>query len=129
MHSSALALLEKGGDTNCSASADHRLINFETRPAAQHAKSRRGMVTWGRRNLDIEIVSGDRFNASLVDRAVEIDGGEGVSYQALIKKGSGFLVQGHYKGELVSNGLFVYNNKTCHLISANILEENFTLNR
>ena len=93
------------------------------------AKSRRGMVAWGRRNLDIEIVSGDRFNASLVDRAVEIYGGEGVSYQALIKKGSGFLVQGHYKGELVSNGLFVYNNKTCHLISANILEENFTLNR
>ena len=27
-------------------------------------------------------------------------------------------MQGHYKGELVSNGLFVHNNKTCHLISA-----------
>ena len=129
MHSSALALLEKGGDTNCSASADHRPINFETRPAAQHAKSRRGMVAWGRRNLDIEIVSGDRLNASLVDWAVEIYGSEGVSYETLIKKGNGFLMQGHYKGELVFNGLIVNNNKTCHLISANIREENITLNR
>lgn len=56
-------------------------------------------------------------------------GVKGVSYEALIKKGNGFLVQDHYKGELVSNGLFVYNNKTCHLISANIREENITLNR
>jgi len=93
------------------------------------AKRRRGVVAWGRRNLDIEIVSGDRLNASLVDWAVEIYGGEGVSYEVLIKKGNGFLVQGHYKGELVFNGLFVHNNKTCHLISANIREENITLNR
>jgi hypothetical protein len=99
------------------------------------AKSRRGIVAWGRRNLDIEIVSGDRLNASLVDWAVEIYGGEGVSYEALIKKGNGFLMQGHYKGQLVFNGLIVNNNnnnnnnKTCHLISANIREENITLNR
>jgi len=46
------------------------------------AKSRRGIVAWGRRNLDIEIVSGDRLNASLVDWAVEIYGGEGISYEA-----------------------------------------------
>ncbi|MFT4815396.1 MAG: hypothetical protein ACI80L_000724 [Pseudohongiellaceae bacterium] len=81
-------------------------------------KSCRGMVAWGRRNLDIKIVSGDRFDASLVDQAGEIYPGERVTYAALIKKGNGFLVQGHYKGELVSNGLFVHNNKTCHLISA-----------
>jgi hypothetical protein len=81
-------------------------------------KNCRGLVAWGRRNLDIKIVSGDRFDASLVDQAGEIYAGDRVTYDALIKKGNGFLVQGHYKGELVSNGLFVHNNKTCHLISA-----------
>ena len=29
-------LLEKGGDTNCAASANSRFVNFETPPAAQH---------------------------------------------------------------------------------------------
>ena len=28
------------------------------------------------------------------------------------------MIQGCYKGELVSNGLFAHNNKTCQLISA-----------
>jgi len=81
-------------------------------------KSCRGMVAWGRRNLDIKIVSGDCFDASLVDQAGETYASDRVTYEALIKKGNGFLVQGHYKGELVSNGLFVHNNKTCHLIFA-----------
>ena len=81
-------------------------------------KSCRGMVAWGRRNLELEIVSGDRFDVSLVDQAGEILAGDRVTYEALIKKGNGFLVQGRYKGKLVSNGLFVHNNKTCHLISA-----------
>lgn len=76
------------------------------------------MIAWSRKNLDIENVSGNRFKASLVYRAGEIYRGDGVSYEALIKKGNGFLVQDHYKGELVSNGLFVHNNKTCHRISA-----------
>jgi hypothetical protein len=69
-------------------------------------------------NLDIEIVSGDHFDESLVDQVGEICPGDKVAYDALIKKGNGFLVQGCYKGELVSNGLFAHNNKTCQLISA-----------
>tara|TARA_B110000483_G_scaffold118943_1_gene143741 strand:- start:138 stop:437 length:300 start_codon:yes stop_codon:yes gene_type:complete len=35
----------------------------------------------------------------------------------LIKKGNGFLLQSHHKGELFSNGLFAQNKKTCRLIS------------
>ena len=80
-------------------------------------KSCRDMVAWGRRNLEMEIVSGDHFDVSLGDQAREIYASDRVTYEALIKKGNGFLVQGRYKGELVSNGLFVHNNKTCHLIS------------
>lgn len=80
-------------------------------------KSCRGMVAWGRRNLEMEIVSGDRFDGSRGDQAGEIYAGDRTIYEALIKKGNGFLVQACYKGELVSSGLFVHNNKTCHLVS------------
>ncbi|PCI73349.1 MAG: hypothetical protein COB20_16310 [SAR86 cluster bacterium] len=81
-------------------------------------KNCRGLVEWGRRNLELEIVSGDCFDVSLGDQVEKIYAGDKIAYDALIKKGNGFLVQGRYKGELVSNGLFVHNNKTCHLISA-----------
>ena len=81
-------------------------------------KSCRGMVEWGRRNLELEIVSGDRFDASLGEQVGEIYACDWATYEAPIKNGNGFLIQALYKGELVSNGLFVHNNKTCHLISA-----------
>lgn len=80
-------------------------------------KSCRALVDWGRKNLDIEVVSGERFDDSLGDQLEEICAGDRTVYEALIKKGNGFLVQARYKGELVSNGLFVHNNKTCHLVS------------
>ena len=81
-------------------------------------KSCRGMVAWGRKNLDIEFVSGDRLEVSLGDQAGEIYSGDRIAYEAMIKQGNGFLLAGRYKGELVANGLFVHNNKTCHLIFA-----------
>ena len=81
-------------------------------------KTCRGLVAWGRRNLVTDIVSGSRFDASLVEQVGGIYAGDRIAYEAMIKKGNGFLVQSRYKGELVSNGLFVHNNKTCHLISA-----------
>ena len=52
----------KKGDTNCVASVDNWLVNFETGPATQHGESCRGMVVWGSRNSEIKIVSGDRFD-------------------------------------------------------------------
>lgn len=81
-------------------------------------KSCRGLVEWGRRNLDLEIVSGEAFDVSLGDQAGEIYAGDRLTFETLIKKGNGFLVQGRYNNELVSSGLFVHNNNTCHLISA-----------
>lgn len=82
------------------------------------AKSCRGMVEWGRRNLDLEFLRGDDIDASLGDQAREFCAGDRQVYEALIKKGNGFLIQADHKGELVSSGLFVHNNQTCHLVSA-----------
>jgi len=81
-------------------------------------KSCRGLVEWGRRNLDVEIVNGEHLDVSLAEHAAAICVGDRSAYAALIKKGNGFLLQGRYKGELVSSGLFVHNRQTCHLISA-----------
>ena len=81
-------------------------------------KSYRGLVAWGRKNLEIEILSGNRFDDPLGDQAGEVYGGDRTAYEALIKIGNGFLVQDRYKGELVSNGLFFHSNKTCYLVSA-----------
>ena len=52
------------------------------------------MITWRRKNLDIKIVSGDLFDASLDDQAGEICAGDRIGYDALIKKGNSFMVQG-----------------------------------
>lgn len=86
-------------------------------------KSCRGMVEWGRRNLEIEVISGDKFDGPLGGyataigkRSAPIENDE--TYEALIKKGNGFLVQGQCKGQLVSSSLFVHNNKTCHFVFA-----------
>lgn len=81
-------------------------------------KSCRGLVEWGRRNLKLESVSGESLDASLGEHAGAIYAGDRLTYEALIKKGNGFLLQARYNRELVSSGLFVHNNKTCHLISA-----------
>ncbi len=87
-------------------------------------KSCRGMVAWGRRNLEIEVISGDRFDYSQGEYAAAINTGsvpfenDKLTYAALIEKGNGFLVQGRYRGELVSSSLFVHNSKTCHYVFA-----------
>ena len=64
-----------------------------------------GMDAW-EKNVGIKVVSGNRFDASLVDQARETCAGNRVAYDGLIKKGNGFLLQSHHKGGLVSNGLF-----------------------
>jgi hypothetical protein len=77
-------------------------------------KSCKGLVEWGRRNLDFEFVGGDRFETALGDH---VGVGDGLALEALLRQGKGFLLQARYKGDLVSSGLFVHNNQTCHLIS------------
>lgn len=81
-------------------------------------KSCRGMVEWGKRNLEIETVSDEAFKSSLGNIA-----SDKISYEALIKNGNGFLLQARYKDSLVSSGLFAQNNKTCHLIFAEKLAD------
>ncbi len=81
-------------------------------------KSCRAMVEWGIRNLDIEVISGEQFGVALGEQAETIAASDRLACEALNKTGNGFLVQGRLKGELVSNGLFVHNRKTCHLVWA-----------
>lgn len=81
-------------------------------------KTCRGMVEWGRRNLDIQMISGDAFDASIANHAAEIYADDRLACESLIRQGNGFLLQGRYNDELVSSGLFVHNNKTCHLVCA-----------
>ena len=52
------------------------------------------MNSWRRKNLDIEIVSGDLFDASLDGQAGGICAGDRIGYDELIKKGNSFMVQG-----------------------------------
>lgn len=100
-----------------------QIIDLSTSQRELHrsmTKSCRGMVEWGKRNLVLEMISGDTFDASLIDRSTAITADDRLSYEALIKTGYGFELQARYNNELVSSGLFVHNNKTCHLISAEI---------
>ncbi|MDG2337229.1 MAG: hypothetical protein P8N94_04470 [Gammaproteobacteria bacterium] len=88
------------------------------------SKSCRGMVEWGRRHLDIEIVHGDCFDASTNEHFVSINlekvftENNKFIYESLVKRGNGFLVQGRYRNELVARSLFVHNNKTSHQVFA-----------
>jgi hypothetical protein len=84
------------------------------------AKSCRGWVEWGRRNLEIDVISGESFESSVLQHAEALSinkdsfSDDRMTYAALIAQGNGFLVQGRYKGELVSSSLFVHTEKTCH---------------
>lgn len=111
-------LLEKGAIPIVQKTQVIDLSNSKRDLYRSMTKSCRGMVEWGRRNLEIEFVSDEDFGASLIDHAGAIYAGDRSSYEALIKKGNGFLLQARYNDALVSSGLFVHNNNTCHLMSA-----------
>lgn len=120
-------LLEKGAMPVVQQAQVVDLSHSERELYRSLSKSCRGMVEWGRRNLEVEVISGDRFDVSNGEYAAAIDScdrqfeSDKLTYEALIKKGHGFLVQGRHKGELVSNGLFVHNNMTCHHVFVNNL--------
>lgn len=111
-------LLEKGAVPMVQQAQIIDLSNSERDLHRSMTKSCRGMVEWGRRNLDIDVVSSEAFDVSPVDHIGAIYADGKLSYEALIKKGNGFVLQARYNGELVSSGLFVHNNTTCHLVSA-----------
>jgi len=88
------------------------------------SKSCRGMVEWGRRHLDIEIVHGDCFDVSTNEHSVSSNlekvftYNDKFIYESFVKRGNGFLVQGRYRNELAASSLFVHNKKTCHQVFA-----------
>ncbi len=90
-------------------------------------KSCRGLVEWGRRNLDIEVLGDEDFDASIIEHAEDIVAASGSSandrlaYKTLMEQGDGFMVQGKYKGEIVSSSLFLHTDKTCHYLFADRL--------
>ena len=120
-------LLEKGGTPIVQQAQVIDLSISERELYRSLSKSCRGMVEWGRRNLEVEVISGDRFDVFHGEHAAAINKdsvsfeNDKHSYEALIKKGNGFLVQGRHKGELVSSSLFIHNSKTCHYVFADKL--------
>lgn len=98
------------------------------------AKSCRRGVEWGRRNLEIEIVSGRNFyeldldytNAMQANTRIglaKLDTPSRLAYEKLIQQGNGFLVQARYKDKLVASSLFVHTDRICHFVLADVFAE------
>lgn len=94
---------------------------------------RRG-IEWGRRNLEIEIVSGRSLDKLKLDYTNTMQPNTRVglaksdipgrlAYEKLVQQGNAFLVQGRYKDKLVSSSLFVHTDRTCHFVFADIFAE------
>ena len=98
------------------------------------ARSSRRRIEWGRRNFEIEIVSGrnlekltlDYTNAMQVNRRIglaKLDGAARLAYEKLIQQGNGFLVHASYKDELIASSLFVHTDRICHFVLADVFTE------
>lgn len=114
-------LLEKGATPIVQKAQVVDLTLSEREMQRNMTKSCRAMVEWGRRNLEIEIIGGDQFDLSLGSYAGAINADKAQSFETMIKKGNGFLVQASYKNDIVSSSLFVHNSKTCHFVFADDL--------
>ncbi|PCJ18095.1 MAG: hypothetical protein COA96_17120 [SAR86 cluster bacterium] len=93
------------------------------------AKSCRGLVEWGRRNLEIEVVTEPQFEKREETQGTQWQSSAAanstnparLAYEKLINEGNGFLVQGRYKGKLVSSSLFVHTDRTCNYVFGDVL--------
>ena len=94
------------------------------------AKKCRGLVEWGRRNLQIEIVTEPSFEDWRADKVVNESNRSQSSfcdaparnvYEKLVSQGNGFLVKGSFEDRLVSSSLFVHTGRTCHYVCGDIL--------
>ena len=92
------------------------------------SKSYRGLIHWGRRNLQLKTLSASNIELS---RGESTDGflqsalnlasqrfENCLGYEALLRKGNAFLVRANYQGDAIANALFVHNHKTCHYLTA-----------
>ncbi|MCG8412950.1 MAG: hypothetical protein MI746_01915 [Pseudomonadales bacterium] len=121
-------LLEKGAIPTVQ---QIQLIDLE-QPLAQLKsqihESYREAIEWGNQHLSIKIIQ----------RGLEEDGFGGTeSYSSsydeqgrtlescvyLLNQGQGFLVQAEYEGALVASALFVYSERTCQCVFADLLSD------
>ena len=91
------------------------------------SKSYRGLIHWGHRNLQLEVLTRSRldkdpeensngFLQSALDLAHKrFKNCRG--YEELLRKGKAFLVRANHQERGVANALFVHNNKTCHYLT------------
>lgn len=87
-------------------------------------KSQRGMIAWGQRNLQIDVVRGSALGESharslsrIFDEAVAAGESPYASlarYEELIQQNKAFLVRGRLADENEAAALFVHTARTCH---------------
>ncbi len=90
-------------------------------------------IAWGLENLDLRIVTGDSTQTTHGHRQqtlpVEVyDENDSLqSYIDLLNNGQGFVVQAEHRGGLVASALFVYSNRTCQFVFADLLSDGASL--
>jgi hypothetical protein len=95
------------------------------------SKTCRGFIHWGQDNLSSQIISGEDFDQSSSQslqslHIVEANSHQDdrdlwLTYEELVRQGSGFLVQSRLAGELVASGLFAFTKNTCHYLAGSTL--------
>jgi|TARA_B100000315_G_scaffold254233_1_gene294850 hypothetical protein len=121
-------LLERGATPTVQKAQLIDLSLSEYALARNISKSYRGLIHWGRRNLQFEILSASNIEET---RGESTDGflqsalhlasqrfKNYLGYEGLLRKGSAFLVRANYQGEATTNALFVHNHKTCHYLTS-----------
>lgn len=112
-------LLEKGGRPTVQQMQVIDLKQGELALYQQICKPYREALRWGKKNLTLDIVSGESAapeqfagqHASVLGRSVALR-----NYIELVRWGQGFLVQCKYENEIVASALFVNSNKTCRFV-------------
>ena len=116
-------LLEKGAKPTIQRVQVIDLKQSERQLYKQICKPYREAIRWGKKNLAVNIVSGETAasaqfiaqHASMLERSVALR-----NYIELVRWGQGFLVQCSHAEKIVASALFVYSNKTCQFVIGNI---------
>lgn len=116
-------LLEKGGRPTVQQVQVIDLKQSERALYRQICRPYREAIRWGKKNLSLDIVSGESAaseqflaqHASMLERSVALK-----NYIKLVRWGQGFLVQCRYEGETVASALFVNSNKTCQFVNGDL---------
>jgi len=121
-------LLEKGAQPIIQTAKIIDLTLSEHALQRKISKSQRGKINWGQRNLDLRVLSGEKFSSSAVaadalssifDEAITSGASPYASletYRQLIQQDKAFLVQALYAEESVASALFVHTDRTCQFV-------------